>query len=139
MGKALFLLLKVEENMATIDELEQRVKELENELQYVKMVAVSASENHKITKWGFRFNLLQPRTLNGKILWLRENYWNYHPARYYINDKYFFKYYQQTMFGSDNLIPLLGVWDSAEDINFDFLPRKFVLKRSLGGRLRLSW
>ncbi len=37
------------------------------------------------------------------------------------------------MFDEDLVVPLIGVWDSAKDIDFNNLPERFVLKRTLGG------
>ena len=72
-------------------------------------------------------------TLSEKIQWLALNYWYNHPARYYINDKYLFRYYWNTMMDEDITVPVLGVYEVADDISFQELPQKFVLKRTLGG------
>lgn len=119
--------------MGTIEELEKRVEELENELYFTRLIAKNVAINQKIQKWSYNFNILKPRLMNEKLLWLEENYWNYTPERYYRLDKYYFKYWWRTMFGTEYEIPLLGVWDRAEDIDFDILPQKFVIKRSLSG------
>lgn len=123
--------------MATVEELEKRVKDLEQELQLVKMIAVGGYESlHWMPKSNsafYQFNLIIPRTMDEKILWLRHNYWGRHPATFYINDKYLFKYYFATMFDDKYNVPLLGVWDCADDIDFDTLPDEFVLKRTLSG------
>ena len=43
-------------------------------------------------------------------------------------DKYKVRNYIKERIGEEYLIPLLGVWDKAEDIDFDKLPNQFVLK-----------
>jgi len=43
-------------------------------------------------------------------------------------DKYVAKKYVTDKIGEEYIIPTLGVWDSAEDIDFDKLPDQFVLK-----------
>ena len=43
-------------------------------------------------------------------------------------DKYAVREYIRKKLGSKYLIPLLGVWQKAEDIDFDSLPDQFVLK-----------
>ena len=47
-------------------------------------------------------------------------------------DKYMVRNYIQEKIGEEYLIPLLGVYDSPEDINYDILPNKFVLKGNHG-------
>lgn len=115
--------------------LEERVEELEKQLGFYKMVATASYASQQFMRHGgtYLFNLIKPRTFNEKIIWLRENYWTRHPLNYYKTDKYFFKYFTEKLFGKEHVLPLLGVWDSAEDINFDLLPDKFVLKRTLSG------
>lgn len=43
-------------------------------------------------------------------------------------DKYKVRDYIAEKLGEEYLIPLLGVWDNADDIDFDKLPEQFVLK-----------
>ena len=43
-------------------------------------------------------------------------------------DKHLVRQYIADKLGEEYLIPLLGVWDDPEDIDFDKLPDKFVLK-----------
>ena len=43
-------------------------------------------------------------------------------------DKYKVREYISETIGEQYLIPLLGVWDSPDEINFDILPDEFVLK-----------
>ena len=43
-------------------------------------------------------------------------------------DKYVVKEYISNVLGSDYVIPLLGVWDKAADIEWDKLPNQFVIK-----------
>lgn len=45
-----------------------------------------------------------------------------------LADKYLVKNYIRDELGEKYVVPLLGVWDKAEDINYDLLPDKFVLK-----------
>jgi hypothetical protein len=48
-------------------------------------------------------------------------------------DKITAKDYATKMLGSEYVVPLLGVWDKPEDIDFDSLPDKFVLKTNHSG------
>jgi hypothetical protein len=47
-------------------------------------------------------------------------------------DKYTVREYVERTIGSQYLVPLIGVWDSFDDIPFDELPDRFVLKVSNG-------
>ena len=48
-------------------------------------------------------------------------------------DKYAVKLYVRDSIGEKYIIPNLGVWDSPEDIDFESLPKQFVLKTTHGG------
>ncbi|WP_289490274.1 ATP-grasp fold amidoligase family protein, partial [Klebsiella pneumoniae] len=45
-----------------------------------------------------------------------------------IVDKYAVRSYIAETIGEQYLVPLLGRWERAEDIDFDTLPNQFVLK-----------
>ena len=77
-----------------------------------------------------KMNWKYPQTYNEKLNWLKyhENFLEYH--RYV--DKYEVRKYVAERVGEQYLVPLLGVWDSAEDIDFSLLPEKFVLKCNHG-------
>lgn len=66
------------------------------------------------------------RTYNEKLQWLKLN----DKKDYYTTlvDKYAVREEIKKIIGEDFLIPLLGVWDNANDIEFDKLPNQFVLK-----------
>lgn len=71
-------------------------------------------------------NLDNPTTYNEKIQWLKLNDRN----KYYtmLVDKYSVREEIKKIIGEEFLIPLLGVWENANDIEFDKLPNQFVLK-----------
>ncbi|MDM0551475.1 ATP-grasp fold amidoligase family protein [Clostridium perfringens] len=75
---------------------------------------------HKI----LNFNNVQ--TLNEKIQWLKINDRVYNGSN--LVDKYEVRKYIKNILGEKYLIPLIGVWNSMDEINFDELPDKFVLK-----------
>lgn len=77
-------------------------------------------------KFGKSFNIDSPVTYNEKLQWLKLN--NRNPKYTMMVDKYLVRNYIKDMIGDKYLIPLLGVWDNAKDIDFDDLPNKFVLK-----------
>ena len=76
--------------------------------------------------FGTELNLEEPQTFNEKLQWLK--LYNRKPKYTMMVDKYKVREYVAQMVGSEYLIPLLGVWDDPEDIDFDTLPNQFVLK-----------
>lgn len=71
-------------------------------------------------------NLNDPKTFNEKLQWLK--LYNRKPEYTVMVDKYKVRKYVADTIGEQYLIPLLGVWDDPEDIDFDALPEQFVLK-----------
>lgn len=70
--------------------------------------------------------LKNPKTFNEKLNWLK--LYDRNPVYTTMVDKYEAKRYVADLIGEEYIIPTLGVWDKAEDIDFDGLPQKFVLK-----------
>lgn len=75
---------------------------------------------------GSKLNLENPQTFNEKLQWLK--LYDRNPAYTQLVDKYAVREYIKKTIGEEYLIPLLGVWDSFDEINFDKLPNQFVLK-----------
>ncbi len=71
-------------------------------------------------------SLENPTTFNEKLQWLK--LYNRKPEYTTMVDKYAVRKYIATKLGEKYLIPLLGVWDSPDEIDFGSLPNKFVLK-----------
>lgn len=71
-------------------------------------------------------NLKSPKSFNEKLTWLKLN--DHNPLYTQMVDKYEAKKYVASLIGEEYIIPTYGVWDKAEDIDFDSLPDKFVLK-----------
>lgn len=71
-------------------------------------------------------NLKNPQTFNEKLQWLKLHDRN--PLYTTLVDKYAVKKYVADKIGPQYIIPTLGVWEKAEDIDFDKLPNQFVLK-----------
>lgn len=76
--------------------------------------------------FGRKLNLKSPKTFNEKLQWLKL----YDRKTEYtaLVDKYEVKSHVAEKIGEEYIIPTLGVWDHAEDIDFDALPNQFVLK-----------
>ncbi len=73
-----------------------------------------------------RLNLNNPITYNEKLQWLKLFYHN--PIHTIMADKYVVKQYVKDIIGEEYIIPTLHVWNTVEDIEWDKLPHKFVLK-----------
>lgn len=82
-------------------------------------------------KMGYRLNLRNPKTFSEKIQWLK--LYNRRPEYTKMVDKYAVKEYVSKLIGEEYVIPILGVWDKPEDIEWDKLPNQFVLKTTHGG------
>lgn len=70
--------------------------------------------------------LNHPRTYCEKIQWLK--LYGRDKDTYRLVDKYLVKDIVASKIGDEYIIPTLGVWDKPEDIDFESLPDKFVLK-----------
>ena len=75
---------------------------------------------------GTPLHLDAPQTFNEKLQWLK--LYNRKPEYTLMVDKYRVREYITQKIGAEYLIPLLGVWDSPNEIDFAALPEQFVLK-----------
>lgn len=77
-------------------------------------------------RMGKCLNLKNPQTFNEKLQWLK--LYGRRPIDTILSDKYAVKEYIAKTIGEQYVIPLIGVWDRFEDIDFSKLPNQFVLK-----------
>lgn len=70
------------------------------------------------------------RTFNEKVQWLSA--YDRNPLKTKLADKYAVREWVGKLIGSKYLIPLLGVWDRFDEIDFSVLPSSFVLKCNHG-------
>lgn len=89
------------------------------------------SDEHwcKLMWWnltGKRLNLEDPKGFNEKLQWIK--LYDRKPLYTQLADKYAVREFVANKIGEEYLIPLLGVWDNADDIDFEALPAEFVLK-----------
>lgn len=75
---------------------------------------------------GRELHLEDPITMNEKLQWLK--LYDRQPRYVQLVDKYLVRSYIADQIGDQYLIPLLGVWDNPDEIDFSLLPSKFVLK-----------
>lgn len=76
--------------------------------------------------FGKQLNLQNPQGFNEKNQWLK--LYDQNPGYIEMVDKYEVRQYIAGIIGPTYLVPLLGVWDAFEEINFAELPDQFVLK-----------
>ena len=87
-------------------------------------------------KWQFFFamgkfpDLENPRTFSEKLQWLK--LYCRKPEYTAMVDKLAVKRHVASVIGEEHVIPTLGVWDRPEDIDWDRLPDRFVLKTTHG-------
>ena len=75
---------------------------------------------------GTKLQLNPPVRYNEKLQWLKLH--DRRPEYRTMVDKYDVKPFVAEKIGEKYLIPTLGIWSRAEDIDFDALPNRFVLK-----------
>lgn len=75
---------------------------------------------------GKNINLRDPQSFNEKLQWLK--LYDHHPKYIQMVDKIAAKQYVESILGSQYIIPTLGIWDDAKQIDFSMLPKQFVLK-----------
>lgn len=80
--------------------------------------------------FGRKLDLKNPKDLNEKILWLSlcsdTDLWVRCADKYAVRD-----FVEERGLG-DILVPCYGKWDSVEEINWDQLPKKFIMKANNG-------
>ena len=77
-------------------------------------------------KFNKELDLENPKAFNEKLQWLKLYYKR--PDYTMMADKYAVRPYIAEKIGEEYLVPLLGVWDNPDDVDFDSLPQQFVLK-----------
>lgn len=93
---------------------------------YIKVVY-----RYKMGRW---IDWDNPETFNDKLQWMK--LYNRRPEYTMMVDKYAVKEYVKNKIGEQYVVPNLCVWDRPEDIDFDMLPDKFVIKTTHDGGSR---
>lgn len=102
---------------------------------YVNPAKINRMEYYK--KRGKYPNLKTPQTLGEKIQWLKLNYFPKHKVYTTCADKYAVRQYLTDKGMAEILNALIGVYDSSSEIDWDYLPDKFVLKGNHGSKYNL--
>lgn len=77
-------------------------------------------------KLGKKLDLKNPQSFNEKIQWLK--LYDTTELKTQLADKWRVREWVAQKIGDQYLIPLLGVWDSFDEIDLEKLPNRFVLK-----------
>lgn len=99
---------------------------------FLKRVApyIKNDERYIRLKWwstmDYSLNLKNPKTFNEKIQWLKLHDRN--PEYIKMVDKVEAKKYVASIIGEEYIIPTIGVYEKVDDIDFEKLPKQFVLK-----------
>ena len=80
---------------------------------------------------GHRINWDNPQRYNEKLQWIK--LFDHNPLYTELADKYAVKKIVSEKLGEEYVAKCLGVWDRAEDIDWDKLPDRFVLKTAHDG------
>ena len=82
---------------------------------------------YKMRKWP---DFEHPKDVNEKINWMK--FYGDTSMWHIFADKYGVRNYLESLGLGHTLIPLIGKWDSVEDIDWDKLPQQFVMKCNNG-------
>lgn len=80
---------------------------------------------------GYKLDLKSPKTFAEKCQWLK--LYDRKPIYHQMVDKYEAKKLVAGLIGDEYVIPTYGIWNNIEDIDWDSLPDKFVIKPTHGG------
>ena len=81
-------------------------------------------------KIGVELDLENPARYTEKIQWCK--LYAMDERKSTLSDKYAVREWVASLIGNEYLIPLLGVWDSPDKIDFNSLPKSFTLKTNHG-------
>lgn len=77
-------------------------------------------------KFGKKLNLKTPETFNEKLQWLKLH--DRKDVYTIMVDKFKVKEYVANIIGEKYVIPTIGIYDKFDEIDFDVLPKQFVIK-----------
>ena len=126
-------------NIQTQLDIFKRKLTFEDNPQYQQLTLNGFSMNEKelnnLKQWyyeklGTELNINNPQTFNEKMQWLK--IYNAIPLKTQLADKYLVRDWIKAKIGEEYLVPLLGVYNSFEEIDFNKLPNQFVIKCNHG-------
>ena len=84
---------------------------------------------------GKDLDLLNCKTLTEKIQWLK--IYDSNPLKIKCSDKILVREYCKSKLGVDLFIPIISVWNSFDEIDFEKLPNDYVLKTNHGSHTNI--
>lgn len=117
------------------------IKEIKSNIKYYFLKNMQADkhisflEKEYKKRTGEELDIENPKKYTEKIQYAK-TYLNT-PLKTRLSDKYLVRDWVTEKIGYEYLIPLLGVWDSFSEINFEELPNRFVLKTNSGSGTNL--
>ena len=108
------------------------LQEKKKELAYLKRKRANPQKYPKLLEkryyelTGMHMDIKNPKTYSQKIQWLK--LYDPNPSRSMLADKVAVRDWIKEKIGEEYLIPIYGVFNSFDEIDFDKLPKQFVLK-----------
>ena len=84
---------------------------------------------------GYKMDWANPQSFNQKLQWLK--IYDHNPLYSVCADKVAVRDFVEERIGEQYLIPIHGVYDHAEDIDYTTLPNRFVLKCNHGAKYNI--
>lgn len=81
-------------------------------------------------RFGFNLNVTNPLTIQDKLAWLK--IYDVTPLKTKCSDKYLLHEYCKEKVGKDICVPIIGVYNSTSEIDWNSLPNAFVAKCNHG-------
>lgn len=122
----------VEKERADIKRLEGADRQLAKDIDYFFYKGLHPDQyRENLEAWyrkmtGEQLNLEHPVTFNEKIQWLK--LYDSTEKKTRLADKYLVRDYVSEKIGNEYLIPLVGIYDCFDDIDFETMPERFVMK-----------
>ena len=122
-------------------QVNNRIVKIRKDLDYQYYIALSpVYYEAALIDWyhertGDWLDLNNPQLFNEKIQWLK--LYDCTEKKTILSDKYLVKKEISDRIGKEYVIPLLGVWNKFDEIEFDKLPNQFVLKANHGSGLNV--
>ena len=86
-------------------------------------------------KTGHNLDLNNPKRFTEKIQWMK--LYGFGDLETRLVDKYLVRDWIKEKIGENYLIPLIGVWENADEIDFSSLPKSFMLKGNHGSQMNI--
>ena len=138
--RKIYIIIKKEGIRGLVDHILKKIRitdELNSDIKrYAEWSTMDVADYPQaLSKWYYKqtgniLNLDNPKTFNEKLQWLK--LYDSTPLKTKLADKYLEREWIKEQIGEEYLVPLLGVWNCFDEIDFSKLPDKFVLKVNQG-------